>query len=56
MKEELSEESRLSLVNYRLDRAKETMKEAELLKKECFYNAAVNRFIMPVIMQLLLYY
>ena len=43
MKEELSEESRLSLVNYSLYRAKETMKEAELLKKECFYNAAVNR-------------
>lgn len=43
MKEELSEESRLSLVNYRIDRANETMKEAELLKKEGFYNAAVNR-------------
>ena len=36
MKEELSEESRLSLVNYRIDRANETMKEAELLKKEGF--------------------
>ncbi|MBR4154410.1 MAG: HEPN domain-containing protein [Paludibacteraceae bacterium] len=43
MKEELSEENRSALVSYRINRAKETMKEAELMKKEGFYNAAVNR-------------
>lgn len=43
MKESLDEQSRQSLIGYRLDRAYETMKEANLLAKEGFYNAAVNR-------------
>jgi hypothetical protein len=34
MKETLDEQSRLSLVNYRMERADETMEEAGLLAKE----------------------
>lgn len=43
MKEGLDEQSRIALVQYRLDRADETIKEAELLAKESHYNAAINR-------------
>ncbi len=43
MKELLDEQSRLSLIKYRLDRANETLQESELLAKEGHYNAAINR-------------
>ena len=43
MNDTLDEQSRNSLVKYRLDRAKETLQEAELLAKEGYYNATVNR-------------
>jgi uncharacterized protein (UPF0332 family) len=43
MKETLDEQSRKALVSYRLERADETMKEAEILAREQHYNAAVNR-------------
>jgi uncharacterized protein (UPF0332 family) len=43
MKENFDEQSRIALVKYRLDRAKETLSEAELLAKESYYNAAANR-------------
>lgn len=43
MKEILDEESRKALVAYRIQRAYETMKEAEVMIKETFYNAAINR-------------
>ena len=43
MNEGLDEQSRSALVQYRLDRADETIKEAELLANEAHYNAAVNR-------------
>ncbi len=43
MKETLDDQSRESLIRYRLDRAFETMQEAALLAKEGFYNAALNR-------------
>jgi uncharacterized protein (UPF0332 family) len=43
MKETLDEESRKALVQYRLERADETIKEAELLAGESHYNAAFNR-------------
>jgi uncharacterized protein (UPF0332 family) len=43
MKETLDEQSRKALVKYRLDRADETLREAELLVKEGFFNAAANR-------------
>jgi uncharacterized protein (UPF0332 family) len=43
MNEVLDSKSRVALVQYRLDRAKETMEEAELLAKEAHYNATVNR-------------
>lgn len=43
MKETLDEQSRRDLVKYRLDRAYETLKEADLLADNGFYNAAVNR-------------
>ena len=43
MKETLDEQSRKALVSYRLERADETMKEAEILAREQHYNAAANR-------------
>jgi uncharacterized protein (UPF0332 family) len=39
----LTEEDRNALVLYRIERAKETLTEADALIKENFYNAAVNR-------------
>ena len=39
----LDDESRKSLVEYRLERAYDTMKEAALLTEKGYYNAAVNR-------------
>lgn len=39
----LDEESRKALVEYRLERAYATMKEAALLAEKEYYNAAVNR-------------
>jgi uncharacterized protein (UPF0332 family) len=43
MKQILNEESKNALVAYRLQRAKETLPEADVLIKDGFYNAAVNR-------------
>ena len=43
MKETLDEQSRTDLVRYRIERADETMKEAGLLAKDGYYNAAFNR-------------
>lgn len=43
MKEILDKESREALIAYRMQRAIETMKEAEVMIRETFYNAAVNR-------------
>jgi uncharacterized protein (UPF0332 family) len=43
MKETLDEQSRNDLVKYRVERADETLKEARLLAKEGYYNAAFNR-------------
>ena len=40
MKEILDEESRKALIAYRLQRAYETLKEAEVMIRESFYNAA----------------
>jgi uncharacterized protein (UPF0332 family) len=43
MKETLDEQSRQSLVRYRIERADETIIEAKLLATEGHYNAAINR-------------
>ena len=43
MKETLDEQSREALVQYRLERAEETLKEVEILAHEAHYNAAANR-------------
>ena len=43
MKETLDEQSRFSLIKYRINRAEETILESKLLAKEGFYNAAINR-------------
>jgi uncharacterized protein (UPF0332 family) len=43
MKTELDESSKKALVKYRLDRAYETIKEAEVMRRESFFNASVNR-------------
>lgn len=43
MKQQMDEESIEALVSYRLQRAKETLHEADILIKDSCYNAAVNR-------------
>jgi len=43
MKQELDNDSIDALVKYRLERANETVLEAETLIRNGFYNAAVNR-------------
>lgn len=43
MKEKLDEESKRALILYRIQRAYETLKEAKVMVRESFYNAAVNR-------------
>ena len=43
MTEILDEESKKALISYRVQRAYETLKEAEVMIRESFYNAAVNR-------------
>ena len=43
MKDILDEESRKALLAYRMQRAYDTMKEAEVMIRETFYNAAINR-------------
>ena len=43
MSETLDGQSRIALVKYKLDRANETFQRAELLAKEGFFNATVNR-------------
>ena len=51
MKEILDEESKNALINYRIQRAYETLKEAQVMMRESFYNAAVNRLCMHAITQ-----
>ena len=43
MKEQLDAKSRQALIDYRISRADETIKEAEILSKAAHYNAAINR-------------
>ena len=43
MKEKLDSESRAAIVKYRLERAYETLKEADYNTAGGYYNAAVNR-------------
>lgn len=43
MREILDEDSKKALIAYRIQRAYDTLKEAEVMIRESFYNAAVNR-------------
>ena len=43
MKQQLDEETRGALVNYRLERAHSTLGEADLLYAGGYFNAAINR-------------
>lgn len=43
MKEKLDAENRAAIVSYRLERAYETLKEADYNTEGGYYNAAVNR-------------
>jgi uncharacterized conserved protein related to C-terminal domain of eukaryotic chaperone, SACSIN len=43
MKEQLSQENIEALITYRFQRAKETLAEIPYLKKEGYYNTAINR-------------
>ena len=39
------------LINYRLERAKETLEDAKLLAEKQRWNSAINRLFMQPIMQ-----
>ena len=43
MKETLDEQSRMSLVSYRMDRAENSLEEAMYLADGAYFNTAVNR-------------
>lgn len=43
MKETLDEGSKNALIAYRIQRAYDTLKEAKVMIRESFYNAAINR-------------
>lgn len=43
MKEQLSQEAKDALANYRFQRAEETLAEVPFLKEQGFYNTAINR-------------
>lgn len=43
MKQELSPEHRAALVEYRLERAHNTLEEADYMRNGNYYNAAINR-------------
>lgn len=43
MKEVLDDESRQALIIYRVQRAYNSLKESEVMIRESFYNAAINR-------------
>lgn len=43
MKQELTPEHRIALIQYRFERAYQTLKEADYMRDGNFYNAAVNR-------------
>lgn len=43
MSEGFDEQSKIDLINYRLDRAEQTLDEAKLLASSSYYNASVNR-------------
>ena len=43
MKEQLDKESKEALIVYRLQRARDTLREARLLMDASFFNAAINR-------------
>ena len=48
MKEILDKESKKALVAYRIQRAYETLREAEVMIRESFYNAAINRLYYDI--------
>ena len=50
MKEKFDEESKKALVSYRLERAYGTLKEADVMRREGFYNAAINRLVLCVLL------
>lgn len=43
MKEQLSQEAKDALANYRFQRAEQTLAEVPFLKEQGFYNTAINR-------------
>ena len=45
MKQQLTEQERFDLMIYRLQRAHETMKEALVMSRESFYNAAQSTLL-----------
>ncbi len=52
MKEKLTPENRIAIVTYRLERAHETLKEADYNTDGGYYNAAVNVCTMPAFTRL----
>ncbi len=48
MTDRLDDEARLSLINYRIEKARQTIKEADVLADSDFYNTAINRLYYAV--------
>ncbi|MBP3667981.1 MAG: hypothetical protein J6J26_00190 [Bacteroides sp.] len=51
MKQQLTEQERFDLMIYRMQRAHDTMKEALVMSRESFYNAAVNRLYNALVLK-----
>lgn len=56
MRERMDEESKAALISYRVQRAFETLKEADVMRREGFYKLLLIDCIMLVIMQQSRYY
>lgn len=52
MRQQLTEQERFDLMRYRMQRAYETMKEADVMSRESFIMRQLIAFTMLVIMQL----
>lgn len=48
MTDRLDEEARIGLINYRLEKARQTIKEADVLASSDFFNTAINRLYYSV--------
>lgn len=55
MKEHLDDETRAAMVTYRMERARQTLNEADLLRTGDYFNAVVNRLYYACMLHPLFY-